>query len=321
MLASCDSLRTSKTVDGVTTNYYYDGSLLIAEQSDTETIIYIYDANGSPVGFQYRNSTYAERTFDTYWYEKDIFGNIVAVYNESGVKLISYNYNAWGKFTASYFNGGASTTAVNNPYTYRGYYYDADLELYYLQSRYYDSNTRRFINADSYVSTGQGILGYNMFAYCGNNPVMRVDPNGEGWILVALFVILVVVDIAVSANIGVVIASNIMASNDEVKPMDDETYSKYDEDHESTCGMSNEERLAYVRKIRIDNPNIANNWTEAEMLRELEYHDDACQVLVLFKADVTKKGTLAYQLNHVDFEVEQTSTTYTRRFIGNIIPW
>lgn len=53
--------------------------------------------------------------------------------------------------------------------------------MYYLQSRYYDPNTCRFINADGYVSTGQGILGYNMFAYCGNNPVMRVDPGGNSW--------------------------------------------------------------------------------------------------------------------------------------------
>ena len=182
MFASCDDLRTSKTVDGVTTNYYYDGSLLVAEQSDSETIIYIYDANGSPVGFQYRNSTYAEKTFDTYWYEKDMFGNIVGVYNKNGVKLVSYEYNAWGICYEQYYNGGANTSVVKNPYTYRGYYYDTDLGLYYLQSRYYDPNTCRFINADCYLSTGQGLLGYNMFAYCGNNPVMRVDPNGEGWI-------------------------------------------------------------------------------------------------------------------------------------------
>ena len=61
-----------------------------------------------------------------------------------------------------------------------------------MQSRYYDSNTCRFINADGYVSTGRGILGYNMFAYCGNNPVMRVDPNGEGWILVVAILAIVV---------------------------------------------------------------------------------------------------------------------------------
>ena len=72
-----------------------------------------------------------------------------------------------------------NSIAAKNPFTYRGYYYDSDIRLYYLQTRYYDSVTGRFINADGYVSTGQGILGNNMFAYCGNNPVMFVDPTGE----------------------------------------------------------------------------------------------------------------------------------------------
>ena len=61
--------------------------------------------------------------------------------------------------------------------------------MYYLQSRYYDAKICRFINAYSYVSTGQGLIGYNMFAYCGNNPVNRVDPNGEGWIGVIVLVV------------------------------------------------------------------------------------------------------------------------------------
>ena len=53
--------------------------------------------------------------------------------------------------------------------------------MYYLGSRYYDQRAGRFISADGYISTGQGILGNNMYAYCGNNPVMRVDPTGEAW--------------------------------------------------------------------------------------------------------------------------------------------
>ncbi len=68
-----------------------------------------------------------------------------------------------------------------NPLRYRSYYYDSESGFYYLQSRYYDPNTCRFINADSYASTGQGFLGYNMFAYCGNNPISRVDESGEFW--------------------------------------------------------------------------------------------------------------------------------------------
>ena len=71
--------------------------------------------------------------------------------------------------------------AEANPLRYRGYYYDRETEFYYLNSRYYDPKTGRFINADSYVSTGQGIMGYNMFAYCGNNPVNRSDTEGRFW--------------------------------------------------------------------------------------------------------------------------------------------
>ena len=66
-----------------------------------------------------------------------------------------------------------------NPIRYRGYYYDNETGLYYLQSRYYDSAIGRFVNADTYISTGQGFIGYNMFAYCNNNPVDGIDPCGD----------------------------------------------------------------------------------------------------------------------------------------------
>ncbi len=69
--------------------------------------------------------------------------------------------------------------ATLNPIRYRGYYYDSDLGLYYLQSRYYDANIGRFISADEYVSTGIGIAGYNMFAYCNNCPIITKDENGN----------------------------------------------------------------------------------------------------------------------------------------------
>ena len=173
-----DGLRTTKTKNGVTTNYYYSGSLLIQEESPAHTMVYLYDANGSPVGFKYRTPSYAEDVWDEYFYEKNLFGDIVAVYSASGIKLLSYNYNAWGAISITSYNNAISTTANKNPLKYRGYYYDSDLGFYYLQSRYYDIRTCRFINADGYVSTGQGILGYNMFAYCNNNPVMYVDPTG-----------------------------------------------------------------------------------------------------------------------------------------------
>ena len=141
-------------------------------------LIYIYDAEGTPIGMQYRKTTYAANEFDTYWFEKNLQGDIVAVYSEDGTKLISYTYDAWGNFTTTYSNGGAATTATYNPFTYRGYYYDTELGLYYLNSRYYDSNTGRFINVDSFISTGQGLIAFNMYAYCLNNSVMRIDVGG-----------------------------------------------------------------------------------------------------------------------------------------------
>ena len=126
---------------------------------------------------QYRNESYAEGVFDTFWFEKNLQGDVVAIYNNAGVKLASYIYDAWGNFTVTYTNGGATTAAQYNPFTYRSYYYDDDLGLYYLNSRYYDSHTGRFINSDGFLSNH--LLGYNMFAYCYNNPVNMIDLFGE----------------------------------------------------------------------------------------------------------------------------------------------
>ena len=84
----------------------------------------------------------------------------------------------------TYHNGGDSTTAINNPYLYRGYYYDSNLGLYYLQSRYYDPVTCRFINADDISvigATPSALTDKNLFAYCDNNPVMRADHDGYFW--------------------------------------------------------------------------------------------------------------------------------------------
>ena len=180
-----EGLRVSKTVNGVTTNYYYQGTLLIAEETDSSIIVYLYDENSTPVGFMYRAVSYAEDVWDTYAFEKNIFGDIVAVYSaDTGVKLISYTYGAWGDTVTSYHNGGSSTTATKNPYKYRGYYYDSDLAMYYLQTRYYDPAICRFINADIPEIIGATVYSLtdkNLFAYCDNNPVMRGDPDGEFW--------------------------------------------------------------------------------------------------------------------------------------------
>ena len=110
-------------------------------------------------------------------------GDVVRLVNASGTTVANYTYNAWGEpISITNVSGTAITSIYHiasiNPLRYRGYYYDTDIGFYYLQSRYYDPVICRFINADSYASTGQGFLGYNMFAYCLNTPVNYADKNG-----------------------------------------------------------------------------------------------------------------------------------------------
>ena len=185
-------IRTSKTVNGVTHTYQLNGSQIISEQWDDKLLVYLYDASGSPIGMMYRTTSYELDEWNVFWYEKNLQGDVVAVYNSMGQELVNYSYDAWGNQTVKYWNGGGTTPAQYNPFRYRGYYYDTDLGMYYLQSRYYDAKICRFINADSYFSTGQGILGNNMFAYCNNNPVNSVDPTGEISITAVLYSCLLV---------------------------------------------------------------------------------------------------------------------------------
>ena len=122
-----------------------------------------------------------------YFYETNIFGDIAAVYNSSGSKTVSFTYDAWGNVTQTISNASVCTDDFLKAslFRYRGYIYDSETELYYLQSRYYDPEIGRFLNVDGYINASGGIIGYNMYAYCNNNPVMYVDPSGymAEWLL------------------------------------------------------------------------------------------------------------------------------------------
>ena len=146
--------------------------------------MYIYDENGSPIGIKYRTDDYAEGVFDYFFFEKNLQGDIVAVYNANGRKIGSYVYDAWGNFISSL---NSSNTFLEdkivdnyNPFRYRGYYYDKDLDWYYLQSRYYNPQWGRFINADdiAYLGANGDLQAYNLFAYCSNNPISYIDESG-----------------------------------------------------------------------------------------------------------------------------------------------
>ena len=186
-----EGIRIAKNDRGTLHTYKVNGTQIVSETWGIHTIFYVYDENGSIAGMRYRTSNYAEGVFDEFLFEKNLQGDVVAIYNASGTKLVSYTYDAWGKVTTTYHNNGASTAARFNPFKYRGYYHDDDTGLYYLNSRYYDPGTGRFINADVYVSTGKGIIGNNMYAYCNNNPIMYVDTTGQfPWVTLIVALVL-----------------------------------------------------------------------------------------------------------------------------------
>ena len=183
---NADGIRTSKTfVDGSTTTrheYTLNGSQIVKEtvftgNTESYTLVYLYDEYGSPIGFRYRTPSYSANVFDGYFFEKNIQGDVIGIWNQNGTKVVNYTYDAWGNVTVS----GTCATGIGakNPFRYRGYYYDTETSLYYLQTRYYNPHWGRFINADTFINAGNELLGYNMFAYCGNNPVMGYDPTGE----------------------------------------------------------------------------------------------------------------------------------------------
>ena len=207
---NADGIRTSKTVGGVKHRYYLEGSRILAEtwtKGGIEYFIcYVYDENGAPAGIEYRTSVYDEGDFDYYFFDKNIFGDIVGIYNENGRKICTYTYDAWGVCETTLTSGISSTERAvadqYNPFRYRGYYYDVETGYYYLQTRYYNPEWGRFLNADGYINANGDILGYNMFAYCGNNPVKHIDPNGESILFITTIInhIITGVEILIAKN-------------------------------------------------------------------------------------------------------------------------
>ena len=162
-------IRSGKTINGVTTSFSYNGSLLMAQVAPGKSLLFSYDANGQAISVNYNGTEY--------YYLRNGQNDIVGLMDESGVRVVEYIYDAWGKLIST--TGTLATTlGADNPFRYRGYYYDTETGLYYLTTRYYDPEVCRFISADVYMSTGQGVLGGNMWAYCNNNPIIYEDTVG-----------------------------------------------------------------------------------------------------------------------------------------------
>ena len=166
-----NGMRTQKTVDGVKTNYYYDSNKnLIALVKGNDTLFFYYDNSGEVMSVSCNGTMY--------FYIKDLQGDITEIVDKDGKAVAEYAYDAWGNMLTEY--NGTLTVEKLNPFRYRGYVYDEETGLYYLQSRYYDPLTGRFLNADVYADTQSGTpLSTNMFAYCENNAINKSDDEGK----------------------------------------------------------------------------------------------------------------------------------------------
>ena len=186
--------------------YVYNGSALMQMvvqttvddgTPTTDTLYFSYDASGIPMSLVYNGTDY--------FYTVNPQGDVTAILNTSGTAVAEYTYDAWGNIL-SITGSMADTLGAVNPLTYRGYVYDTETGFYYVSSRYYDTVIGRWISPEPNVYNGEfdegaGLLAYNVYAYCANNPVMYVDSDGEGIFLA----------MAIGAGVGALISGAVKA--------------------------------------------------------------------------------------------------------------
>ena len=182
-----DGLRTSKSVPNIDLEhkYYYVGSRLQYEdRGNGNALWYFYDADGTPSGIRYRNNG---GVVSDYYFVCNWRGDVIQIYNTAGELVSTYDYDAWGNVTSHETDKDTYGITNINPIRYRGYYYDTETGMYYVNSRYYDPAVKRFLNSDDDLLSATSthtLTNKNYFAYCDNNPITRTDRNGDVWQLI-----------------------------------------------------------------------------------------------------------------------------------------
>ena len=171
-------IRTSKKVNGITTEYLTAGGSVLSEKKNGVWQHYLYDGSGQLMAIRYKGADY--------YYIRDGLMSITGLVDANGVAVVNYRYDSWGILTG--ITGSmAGTLGKDNPYRFKGYYYDEETGMYYLKSRYYQPEICRFISADSYdvlTQSPMALVDTNLYNYCDNNPVYREDENGQFWNIV-----------------------------------------------------------------------------------------------------------------------------------------
>ena len=167
---NANGIRTSKKVNGVLHTYTLDGTKILRETWDGNSLVPLYDNEDGVCGILYNNVPY--------YFIKNLQGDVIAIVDKDAQTVARYSYDAWGVCSVAQDSVGIATI---NPFRYRGYYFDEEIELYYLQSRYYDASVGRFVNGDEVVFAtilADCALANNTFTYAYNNPILNFDSNG-----------------------------------------------------------------------------------------------------------------------------------------------
>ena len=192
--------KKTKDADGhdKTWSFYYDedgklwgetksekvlqGNFGIQLWTDKITKIGFFHLNSGLAGFTLSRQTgIADAVKADYIYRKNALGDIDGIFDTDMNLIGEYVYDAWGNCTIEAAGANNIEIMEINPFRYRGYYWDKELNLYYLQTRYYDPQTGRFINADGIeyaLEQYKNINALNLYSYCNNNPIMGIDPEG-----------------------------------------------------------------------------------------------------------------------------------------------
>ena len=258
--------------------YIWDGDFLLASRistADSEEptyVRYLYDESGELYGMDYNGAGF-------FGFIKNLQGDIVSIVplDSQSDGEVNIEYDAWGKPIFEQASSGsealimAMIIAATNV-AYRSYFYDFDTGLYYLRSRYYDPEIGRFINADdtAYLGYDSSPLSMNIFAYCENNPVCRIDINGR-------------------VSVGIVVAGNIVMVG-------------------GVAGVVAFKKSLAVKMYLLSIANAKTKKDFIEFKQNNEYRDFYTTMVKRFKeSTVVKRRIKDYNNKHWDYENEPIS--------------